>query len=162
MKAATIKIYVIFSLIWLLLLVIDQSLKFYFLTNSSASVGGDFFSGLVRFDLAKNYGVAFGLVVQPISILVLVAATMIVLGYALIRASAASQLLSVFALGSVLIGALSNFSDRLQYGYVIDYIDVRFFTTFNLADCLITGGLALLLLDAWRRDRIKPKTGLKV
>ena len=50
-------------------------------------------------------------------------------------------------------GAASNFFDRIRYGAVIDYIDVRWFTVLNIADIMISVGAALLVLVLWRDDK---------
>ena len=50
-------------------------------------------------------------------------------------------------------GAASNFFDRVRYGAVIDYIDVRWFTVLNIADIMISVGAALLVLMLWREDK---------
>ena len=42
-------------------------------------------------------------------------------------------------------GAISNIIDRLRFGCVIDYIDLKFWPVFNLADVYITIGAILLL-----------------
>lgn len=42
-------------------------------------------------------------------------------------------------------GALGNLYDRLHYGYVIDYLDFRFWPVFNLADAGICLGGAWLV-----------------
>lgn len=53
--------------------------------------------------------------------------------------------------GMVLAGAVSNLVDRFRYaGGVVDYIDVSFYTVFNLADCLIFFGLVLLIWYYWK------------
>jgi lipoprotein signal peptidase len=46
---------------------------------------------------------------------------------------------------AIILGATSNLADRFQYGYVIDYFDLKYFTVFNLADVLIVGGTIGLL-----------------
>lgn len=55
-------------------------------------------------------------------------------------------------LAFVLGGALGNLWDRLQHGYVVDFIDVYYgnwhWPAFNVADSAITVGAALLILDA--------------
>ena len=43
----------------------------------------------------------------------------------------------------ILGGALGNLIDRLRYGYVIDFIDLRFFPSFNYADLFTTLGVCL-------------------
>lgn len=59
------------------------------------------------------------------------------------------------ALSLVIGGAAGNLWDRLQYGYVVDFIQVYYgqwsWPVFNIADSAITIGAALLILDALRR-----------
>ena len=59
------------------------------------------------------------------------------------------------ALSLVIGGAAGNLWDRLQYGYVVDFIQVYYgqwsWPVFNVADSAITIGAALLILDALRR-----------
>ena len=64
------------------------------------------------------------------------------------------------ALALVLSGAVGNVIDRIEHGYVVDFIHVHwqqaFFPAFNIADSAITIGAILLLWDAfadWRRNR---------
>lgn len=58
------------------------------------------------------------------------------------------------ALALVLGGALGNVWDRIQYGYVVDFIDVYYdvwhWPAFNVADSAITIGAALLIIDTLR------------
>lgn len=48
--------------------------------------------------------------------------------------------------GLITGGALGNLVDRVQYRYVIDFIQVPRWPTFNVADIAITVGVALVLL----------------
>ncbi|MEN9527618.1 MAG: hypothetical protein RLY56_1569 [Pseudomonadota bacterium] len=64
------------------------------------------------------------------------------------------------ALALVLSGAVGNVIDRIEHGYVVDFIHVHwqgaYFPAFNIADSAITVGAILLLWDAfadWRRQR---------
>jgi signal peptidase II len=54
-------------------------------------------------------------------------------------------------------GALGNLYDRLTLGYVVDFlffhIDQYYWPAFNLADSAITGGVALLLLDGFKKPK---------
>lgn len=74
------------------------------------------------------------------------------------------QRLFSFALASILGGAVGNVVDRLQHGYVVDFLDFHFealsglfynghFPAFNLADVAITLGAACLILDELLRAR---------
>lgn len=56
------------------------------------------------------------------------------------------------AIGSVLGGAIGNLVDRLLYGEVIDFLDFRLiggyiWPTFNMADCWIVCGVAVLMVE---------------
>lgn len=56
------------------------------------------------------------------------------------------------AVGLVLGGAIGNLIDRLRIGAVIDFLDVHamgyHWPAFNLADCAITVGAAILVADS--------------
>jgi len=56
------------------------------------------------------------------------------------------------ALALIFAGALGNVHDRILYGSVVDFIEVRIFTyhwpDFNLADSSVVTGACLLLLDS--------------
>ena len=92
----------------------------------------------------RNRGVAFGLFVDGGVLLVL------------IGVAAVSALLIFFArhsrrplvwlpTGLLLGGAAGNLIDRLDRGYVTDFIDIPFWPAFNLADMSITVGVLSLL-----------------
>ncbi len=47
-------------------------------------------------------------------------------------------------------GAIGNAVDRVQWGYVVDFLDFRFWPVFNVADMAIVGGAILFFLFWWR------------
>jgi lipoprotein signal peptidase len=47
----------------------------------------------------------------------------------------------------VFSGAISNMIDRIRLGCVVDYIDLKFWPVFNLADIYITIGVIMLLIN---------------
>lgn len=55
-----------------------------------------------------------------------------------------------FALALILGGGLSNLLDRIFRGCVLDFIDLKFWPSFNLADAAITIGALLILLKMIR------------
>ena len=72
--------------------------------------------------------------------------------------SHAGQKLFSFALACILGGAIGNVIDRMVHGYVIDFLDFHWnwmsplfpgghFPAFNIADCGISIGAGLLILD---------------
>ena len=60
------------------------------------------------------------------------------------RAGARHPILPV-ALGLVIGGSVSNLTDRIRLGHVVDFLDVDFWPAFNLADSFIVVGVSMLL-----------------
>lgn len=82
----------------------------------------------------------------------------------LARAERGEWLLAL-SLALILGGALGNVWDRLDHGYVVDFISVHyggwFFPAFNLADSAITVGAGCMLLDSFlagRRAHLEQRT----
>ena len=49
-------------------------------------------------------------------------------------------------------GAIGNIIDRFHYAYVVDFIDLRWWPVFNVADLGITLGVVLLIVSSLRGD----------
>ena len=107
------------------------------------------FEPYVRILHWRNSGAAFGLFQEGggiFTILAIVVALLIVYYFPRIeRGDWALRL----AMGLQLGGAIGNLIDRLQHGYVTDFISVGNFPVFNIADSSITLGVVILLLDLW-------------
>lgn len=52
-------------------------------------------------------------------------------------------------------GAISNIIDRVRFGCVVDYIDLKFFPVFNLADVYIAVGIILTALAITRNKNTR-------
>ena len=61
------------------------------------------------------------------------------------------------ALGLLIGGSASNLIDRIRLGHVTDFLDLRYWPAFNLADSFIVVGVAILFLTLVAADR-KPRT----
>jgi len=105
--------------------------------------------------LAHNYGAAFSFLSdaggwQRWFFIVLTAVVSLVLLVWLLRLPRCEWRTGL-SLGLIIGGAIGNLVDRVQLGYVVDFIDVYYrgwhFPAFNVADSAITVGVALLLLD---------------
>jgi signal peptidase II len=127
--------------------------------GDSVHVGGPLYIHHVT-----NPGIAFGLFSSWASMVTIVTACAV--GWMLIyfaKAGARHPVLPV-ALGLLIGGSLSNLIDRLRLGHVTDFLDLRFWPAFNLADTFIVVGVAILLaalVAAERQPRIRrtaPKT----
>src|SRR3989339_204506 len=107
------------------------------------------------FSYVRNHGAAWGFLSnaserfrKPFFFVVSILATLFILFlYARLESK---QWISMLSLTLILGGALGNFIDRLQNGYVVDFIDLHYqqsfrWPTFNVADIGITVGVILLL-----------------
>lgn len=117
--------------------------------------------------LAHNYGAAFSFLSdaggwQRWLFTGLASVVTVVLIIWLFRLQAREKLTAA-ALGMIIGGAVGNLVDRIQNGYVVDFIDVHYqgwhWPAFNLADSAITGGVILLLLDALLQTLAARKAG---
>jgi len=114
-------------------------------------------AGPVRFALTRNTAGAFGLGGAVVPFLAVGALVLVV---ALVtRAEVIARPGLALAAGLVLGGALGNLVDRLARspgllrGAVVDFIDLRWWPVFNLADAAITCGCLLLLWSGWRSQQ---------
>lgn len=63
-------------------------------------------------------------------------------------------ILNKWGLTLVLAGALANLIDRLNYGCVIDYIDIKIWPFFNLADVFIVVGSIIIVTKFTKNKEI--------
>jgi signal peptidase II len=109
----------------------------------------DWLPSTVRILHWRNSGAAFGFFQEGagfFTVLAVVVALLIIYYFPRIERSDWSLRL---AMGLQLGGALGNLIDRLQHGYVTDFISVAQFPVFNIADTSITFGVIVLLLGIW-------------
>jgi signal peptidase II len=100
-----------------------------------------------------NSGIAFGLFASATSIVILLTAAAVAwMLYFFARSGSRHPVLPV-ALGLVIGGSVSNLVDRVRLGHVTDFLDLRYWPAFNLADTFIVVGVAALLLALVATDR---------
>lgn len=105
---------------------------------------GDFIPvGPVRLTHTANPGAAFGLLAHPAFLIALTAAVIVLLILSYRQPYFDSALVRP-TLGLLLGGGVGNLIDRLRLGYVTDFIDLRVWPVFNLADSAVVVGTALL------------------
>ena len=119
--------------------------------EAKLSIGESFavIKDLFHITFVKNYGISFGLFNQSqlrwLWIIVAIGAILIIFYY-YIRIE---SMLMLIAVSFILGGAIGNVIDRLLRGFVIDFVDFRFWPAFNIADSAITIGAALLIIYWW-------------
>ena len=121
----------------------DQASKAYIRHHVDLGSRDGVFPG-VEIVHVHNRGVAFGLFVNggPLLVLIGVAAVSALL---IFFATHSRRPLVWLPTGLLLGGAAGNLIDRLDQGYVTDFIDLPAWPAFNLADVCITAGVLSLL-----------------
>jgi signal peptidase II len=113
-------------------------------------------TSFLNFALVHNTGAAFGFLSSASGwqniLFIVVASVACILILWMTWRLAANDLVLGAGLMLVLGGAAGNLTDRLLYGYVIDFVDVYYrawhWPAFNVADSAITVGAVLLAVDA--------------
>lgn len=98
---------------------------------------------LFRLNFSANYNIAFSLPLSGTFLEILIGLICLGLILLLLFFLKKGRLELVYPVFLLILGASSNFYDRLQFGYVIDYLDLSYFTVFNLADMMIIAGVML-------------------
>ena len=129
----------------LAVIIVDRMVKFYITelleVGEVVPVIGSFF----QITRLNNMGAAFGML-QGWSWFFIIAAVA-VLGIIMISYDRIIQnRLLVFATAFILGGTVGNMLDRVFFGHVIDYINIAFWPSFNLADMSLTVGAVLLVI----------------
>lgn len=100
-----------------------------------------------------NSGIAFGLFASATPIVILLTSFAVAWMLYFFARSGARHPVLPMALGLVIGGSVSNLVDRVRLGHVTDFLDLRFWPAFNLADTFIVVGVATLLLTLVVSDR---------
>jgi len=134
-----------------LILSIDQITKVVISSKLSLGQSIPIIKDVLHITFVKNTGAAFGLfkdnVYFFIAISIIAAITIgVILINTIRKGEFLDNFLRNFGLILVVSGALGNLIDRVRLMYVIDFIDVRIWPVFNIADSSITAGTALLIL----------------
>ena len=140
----------------LLFIIIDIASKLavsrYMSLNETITVINKF----LNITYVHNTGVAWSMFSHN-TILVLAISLFVIIGILLyIKNNNPQTLFEKFAYSLILGGALGNFINRVVWGYVIDFIDVKIFNydypIFNLADVFIVIGVFMLVIWTWRHE----------
>ena len=100
-----------------------------------------------------NSGIAFGLFASATSIVIVVTGLAVLWMLAFFGRSGARHPVLPVALGLVIGGSISNLIDRVRLGHVTDFLDLRYWPAFNLADSFIVVGVGILLYTLIAADR---------
>ena len=156
------KYLILFSLSGLVLSC-DQLTKHFVHSTMTLETVRSIIPGFFSLSYTRNNGFAFGLLQKaPASLqevffigVPIFALILIILIFIKLQDD---QILTSVALTTILAGATGNLIDRLQHGYVIDFMDfhlkeVFHFPPFNIADCSIIIGVAIMFFNTLRLEK---------
>lgn len=140
----------------------DQATKQ--IVSSTLALGDEVeVAGPLTIHHVENSGIAFGFFSSATALVILL--TALAVGWMLFFFARSGRRHPVLpaSLGLVIGGSVSNLVDRVRLGHVTDFLDLRFWPAFNLADTFIVLGVGILfaaLLRADRRPALRPAQGL--
>ena len=129
---------------------LDRFLKVFTFANQASEV--NLLGEILKFSYKNNYYMAFSLPLAGRWLNAIICLIILLLIYYLVRAWQAGKQEAVIYLLTITMAAGSNLFDRLKYGFVIDYLDLKYFIVFNLADAMITVGVFFLLLNVTKKE----------
>ena len=150
----------LYALLIVLLVVIDQVVKFLVRANIPLGQYVPFIPHVMDLTYWRNTGAAFSLFSRHTWILTIVSLVVaVVIAGALVK-RVVSHPFGVTALSVVLAGAVGNLIDRMFFGYVTDMFATTFmnFAIFNVADiCVVLGGIATVIYVLFFYEKYEKK-----
>jgi signal peptidase II len=101
----------------------------------------------------RNSGIAFGFFAQATAVVIVLTGLAVAWMLVFFARSGARHPVLPVALGLVIGGSVSNLLDRVRLGYVTDFLDLRWWPAFNLADSFIVIGVLILLITLILAER---------
>ncbi|MBX4186759.1 MAG: signal peptidase II [Candidatus Doudnabacteria bacterium] len=114
----------------------------------------DFFVGPLHVHTMKNFGLSFAQNFGTAINLILIAIGLGLFIYYYWRHRATMADSHQLGFAFVFAGCFSNLFDRAVHGYVLDFLDIGWGFTFNLADVVILVGIILILLPLRNGDKL--------
>ena len=133
-----------FVLIGLLLVILDQITKA-LVVASNPNI--NFFAFVINF--VKNTGAFWGWFKD--SNLIFIWISLFALGLLIYFYDQFPEKASLFYT-FLITGILGNLIDRLFRGFVVDFIDFRFWPVFNIADMMLFFGIVGIIYYVWKED----------
>ena len=153
MKNLKINKYWVFSVSAILWLAIDLFSKYYVLNSGIGPIV--FVKNFFYLTFQKNRGIAFGIpLVYEVQLIasIFVLGLLVYFGFKYLLIQKRNTFLNQFLLGIIAGGAIGNLINRIHLGYVVDFISLKPFPVFNIADIGITVGLILLFLLTYKTN----------
>ena len=119
----------------------------------------DIWGKFLQFNFASNPNIAFSLPISGIFLNIMIPIILVIIIMIVLKTWRENNLIDSLAMVNIFLGAVSNYYDRLIYGYVIDFFDMKYFTIFNVADIMIVVGAIVIIANNFKKDaELKIKT----
>lgn len=130
------------------IIVADQLMKSWVISNVPQGSQSILLPGLIRMTHVENTGAAFSQLQGLLPVIIVITALFCLAALLGLILKPIKSVFGNMALAMVLGGALGNFLDRIEKGYVVDMFDIIFmkFAVFNIADIFITCGSVLFCI----------------
>lgn len=142
----------------LLLIALDQAVKYWAVTVLQQVGIIPLISGVFQLQYIENRGVAFSMFQnQPIALMVVPIIVVIGMIVLLVRKWARNRL-GYLSLCLIISGAIGNLIDRFTRGFVVDMFDfvLIHFPVFNVADIfIVVGGFLFAYYFCFQHDKVK-------
>ena len=133
-----------------LIVFFDQLTKFFIVKHFKVSQSLPILNNIFHLTFVKNTGAGFGILKGFNSFLILISLAVIGIIFYYYRQIKQNQILLQIIAAFVLGGTIGNLIDRINLGYVIDFLDFRIWPVFNIADSFVTIGIIGLVIYFWR------------
>ncbi len=130
-----------------IVVVFDQITKRLILTNMDVNNSIAIWDGIFHITYIQNRGAAFSILQEKTSFLIIMQIIVIlVIGAYIIKKRKSEGKVLLYGLSLIMAGGFGNLTDRIVYGYVVDFLDFRIWPIFNVADISVCVGCGLLVL----------------
>jgi signal peptidase II len=137
----------------LLVVAADQYTKHVVATTFMADESRIVIPHVLYLTYVQNTHGAFGLFGSHPLLLAAFASAVLVGFFLWYRSTGNAGMTTHIAFGLILGGAIGNIADRMRLSYVVDFLDLRWWPVFNVADSAISIGVILLLIRMFIHDK---------
>jgi len=125
---------------------LDRISKFFAVRELNLNASLPVIKDVFHLSLVHNTGAAFGIFKGATFFFITVTISAIIAIIIYMRKAAKPFFLRDIAFGLILGGSFGNLTDRLRFGYVVDFLDFRIWPVFNVADSAVTIGAIMLII----------------
>ncbi len=147
---------IIWAAIVVISVVLDQISKYIVVLNLKPIGSSAFIDGLLGFRYVENTGAAFGMMKGfRWGFIAISTVAIVALAVYLIKCRKDVPTLLGVSFAMIIGGGIGNQIDRIVNGFVVDFLELQFmdFAVFNIADCFVTVGAFLAVIDLLFVDR---------